>query len=119
MKRKIRRPSRVLVPLGLVAILVPLGLITWQLRSNASSGMFPKRESVAAADASLSGTAAQIRTAADFAAAKDYAKAENIYRQVITSEPNNRVAIKELASVLFRQQHYEEAAAVLKTLPPE
>ena len=50
---------------------------------------------------------------------KDYAKAESTYRLILKTEPTNRDVIKELASVLFRQQRYEEAAAVLKSLPPQ
>jgi tetratricopeptide (TPR) repeat protein len=118
-RRKIRRPSRVLIPLAMAIVLVPVGLLTWQLRSGSDSATFRKNETPPSAAAELTGTAAQLRMAADFAVQKDYAKAENIYRLVIKSEPNNREAIKELASVLFRQQRYEESAAVLKTLPPE
>jgi tetratricopeptide (TPR) repeat protein len=118
-KRKIRRPSRVLIPIAMAIVLVPVGLLTWQLRSGSDSAAFSKKETAPLSEAELTGTAAQLRMAADFAVQKDYAKAENIYRLVIKSEPANRVAIKELASVLFRQQRYEESAAVLKTLPPE
>jgi hypothetical protein len=117
-KRKIRRPSRVLIPIAIAIVLVPVGLLTWQLRSGTGSAVFRKKEPPSS-EAQLTGTPAQLRMAADFALQKDYAKAENIYRLVIKSEPANREAIKELASVLFRQQRYEESAAVLKTLPPE
>jgi Tetratricopeptide repeat len=119
LKRKIRRPSKLLVPIGLAIVVLPVVLLTWQLKSSSDSGILGKKEPAQAAETPLSGTAAQLRTASDFAVAKDYARAENIYRTVINSEPGNREAIKELASVLFRQQRYEEAAAVLKTLPPE
>ena len=60
-----------------------------------------------------------MKMAADFAADKNYAKAESTYRQILKTEPTNREAIKELASVLFRQQRYDEAATVLKSLPPQ
>jgi len=111
------RPSRFFVPAILLVSLVLVAILGWQLYTSRhpSRSEEPSSPVVAAA---LTGTAAQLKTAEDFAAEKDYAKAEGIYRTVIKAEPENRAAIKELASVLFRQQKYEEAAAVLKTLPP-
>jgi hypothetical protein len=117
-KRKIRRPGLLLVPLLALLILVPIGLVGWAIRSGgglSASGVKDAKNP----DAPLTGIAAQMRMAADFAQEKDYVKAESTYRLILKSEPNNREAIKDLASVLFRQQRYEDAAAVLKTLPPE
>ena len=45
--------------------------------------------------------------------------AEDVYRNVIKAEPGNAVAIKGLASVLFRQDKTDEAAAVLDKLPKD
>jgi tetratricopeptide (TPR) repeat protein len=114
-KRKSRRSALILVP---VLALLVLGLVGLSIR--AGGGLSASTASEAKGpDAHLRGVAAQMRMAADFSAEKDYAKAESTYRLVLKSEPKNREAVKELASVLFRQQRYEEAAAVLKTLPPE
>jgi uncharacterized coiled-coil protein SlyX len=117
-KRKARRRALVLIPILLLIVLVPLGLVAWAFRSGGALPALRAKEAKNV-EAPLTGTAAQLRMAADFAADKDYAKSESIYRLVLRSEPTNRVAIKELASVLFRQQRYEDAAVVLKTLPPE
>lgn len=115
--RKVNKASRFIIPAGILAVLVPLGLIGWQLFSG---GAFVSSTAKTAVNpAAQTAIASQLQQAADFSAAKDYARAENIYREVVRTDPSNRTAVKELASVLFRQQKYEEAATVLKTLPPE
>jgi len=116
-KKKARRRSALVIPVIALLILVPIGLVGWAIRS--SGGFSLSRAKETRADAPLTGIPAQMRMAADFALDKDYAKAESTYRLILKSDPNNREAIKELASVLFRQQRYDEAAAVLKNLPPE
>lgn len=50
---------------------------------------------------------------------KDYAVAEDVYRSVLKTEPNNAEAIKGLASVLFREDKTDEAAAILDKLPKD
>jgi tetratricopeptide (TPR) repeat protein len=115
-KRKARRRSAILMPLLALIILVPVGLVGWAIRSG---GGLSARKATVSSPEPLAGVAAQMRMAAEFAADKDYAKAESTYRLILKTEPTNREAIKELASVLFRQQRYDEAAAVLKNLPPE
>ena len=97
-----------------LSILIPIILVGRAIWFNS-----PRAKDVTVNTEALTGTAAQMRMAADFAAEKDYGKAESTYRLILKSEPNNRAAVKELASVLFRQQRYDEAAAVLKSLPPE
>jgi uncharacterized coiled-coil protein SlyX len=114
--RKIGRPSNLFVPALLLIILVPLLLIVYQIYSGSSGIRFSRPNS--SSPPALTGTAGELKTAANFSAAKDYSKAENIYRGILKGEPENRTAIRELASVLFKQQKYEEAATVLKTLPP-
>jgi tetratricopeptide (TPR) repeat protein len=117
-KRKARRRSALLVSIVGLIILMMVGLVGRAIWVN---GLFSPRANDAAVstEKALTGTAAQMRMAADFAAEKDYGKAESTYRLILKSEPNNRNAVKELASVLFRQQRYDEAAAVLKSVPPE
>ncbi len=117
-KKKARRRSAILIPILALLILVPIGLVGWAIRSGGGLTANRPKEAVTA-DKPLTGVAGQMRMAADFAADKNYSMAESTYRLILKSEPNNRQAIKELASVLFRQQRYDEAAAVLKTLPPE
>jgi tetratricopeptide (TPR) repeat protein len=115
-KKKARRRSAIMMPLLVLVILVPLGLVGWAITKG--GGLSSSRRAVAT-DAPLTGIPAQMKMAADFAADKDYAKAESTYRLILKTEPNNRDAIKELASVLFRQQRYEDAAVVLKSLPTQ
>jgi thioredoxin-like negative regulator of GroEL len=43
--------------------------------------------------------------------------AEDIYKQVLKTEPNNVDALKGLASVLYREDKIEESAAILDKLP--
>jgi len=77
-------------------------------------GPAAKTKPPAAADAKTKLLAAQ--EAAD---RKDYPMAEEIYREIIKSEPNNVDALKGLASVLYRQDKIDEAAAVLDKIPKE
>jgi tetratricopeptide (TPR) repeat protein len=116
-RKKAQRRSAILVSLIALLFLVPLGFIAWQIRS--TGGLSAHAKEGGAAEKPVTGIPSQMRMAADFAGEKDYAKAESTYRLILRSEPNNREAIKELASVLFRQQRYEEAATALKSLPPE
>ena len=43
--------------------------------------------------------------------------AEDIYKQVLKTEPNNVDAMKALASVLYREDKIEESAVILDKLP--
>ena len=43
--------------------------------------------------------------------------AEDLYKQVLKSDPNNVDVMKALASVLYRQDKIEESAAILDKLP--
>ena len=74
----------------------------------------------AIAKAALSVTAdskTKMQSAQDFVDRKEYATAEQIYKQVVASEPNNAEALKALASVLYRQDKIDESAAILDKLP--
>jgi hypothetical protein len=118
--RRYRKPG-VRGPWKLILILfalVPIGILAWKLLSGPGGlHSLRLRQPAASEAAEVTGAALQLKNAAAFASNKDYAAAENLYRAVIKGEPGNTGAIKELASVLFKQQRYEEAAAVLKTLP--
>jgi tetratricopeptide (TPR) repeat protein len=118
---KRRRRSAAIVALLLLIVVVPVGLVGWSIYHSGGglSALRGKPAETATAEAPLTGIAAQMKLAADYTNEKNYGKAESAYRLILKSDPNNREAIKSLASVLFRQQHYDEAAAVLKTLTPE
>jgi tetratricopeptide (TPR) repeat protein len=115
-KKKAGRRPAIVMPLLALVILVPVGLVGWAIKSG---GGFSFSQPAVATDAPLTGISAQMKMAADFAANKDYSKAESTYRLILKSDPNNRDAIRELANVLFRQQRYEDASVVLKSLPPQ
>ena len=62
-------------------------------------------------------TKTRMQAAQEYADRKDYTTAEDIYKQVLKSEPNNVDALKGLASVLYREDKIEESAAILEKLP--
>jgi DNA-binding NarL/FixJ family response regulator len=62
-------------------------------------------------------TKTKLQAAAEYTERKDYAMAEDIYKQVLKTEPNNVEAMKALASVLYREDKIEESAAILDKLP--
>jgi DNA-binding NarL/FixJ family response regulator len=62
-------------------------------------------------------TKTKMEAAREYADRKEYATAEDIYKQVLQSEPNNAEAIKALASVLYREDKLDESAAMLDRLP--
>ncbi len=117
-QRPAANPSRFLIPALFLLIFIPAAFLGWRMLSTKRGVSLRDNPDSAVVSTALTGTAAQLKLASDFAAEKDYTKAESIYRAVLKTEPENRTAIKELASVLFRQQKYDEAATVLKTLPP-
>lgn len=59
----------------------------------------------------------KLQAAQEYTDHKDYATAEDIYRQVLKSDPGNTEALKALASVLYREDKIEESAAILEKLP--
>jgi TolA-binding protein len=61
----------------------------------------------------------KIAAAQEAADRKDYQMAEEIYRQIVKDQPNNAEALKGLASVLYRQDKIDDAAAVLDKIPKE
>ena len=62
-------------------------------------------------------TKTKLQAAAEYTDRKDYSMAEDIYKQVLKTEPNNVDAMKALASVLYREDKIEESAAILDKLP--
>jgi DNA-binding NarL/FixJ family response regulator len=59
----------------------------------------------------------KIQAAGEYTERKDYAMAEDLYKQVLKTEPNNVDVMKALASVLYREDKIEESAAILDKLP--
>ncbi len=59
----------------------------------------------------------KIEAAKNYVDLKNYAMGEDLYKQVIASEPANLEALQGLASVLYRQDKIDEAAAVLDRIP--
>jgi DNA-binding NarL/FixJ family response regulator/TolA-binding protein len=64
-------------------------------------------------------TKTKMQAAQEYADRKDYAMAEDVYKQVIKTEPNNVEALKALASVLYRQDKIDESAAILDRIPKD
>jgi DNA-binding NarL/FixJ family response regulator len=62
-------------------------------------------------------TKTKLQAAGEYSDRKDYPMAEDIYKQVLKTEPNNVDALKALASVLYREDKIEESAAILDKLP--
>jgi DNA-binding NarL/FixJ family response regulator len=62
-------------------------------------------------------TKTRMQAAEQYVERKEYPMAEDIYKQVLQSEPNNVDALKALASVLYREDKIEESAAILDKLP--
>ncbi len=62
-------------------------------------------------------TRTKLQAAEEYTERKDYSMAEDIYKQVLKTEPNNVDAMKALASVLYREDKIEESAAILDKLP--
>lgn len=58
----------------------------------------------------------RIQAAQEYTERKDYATAEDIYKQVLKSDPNNPDALKGLASVFYREDKIDESAAILEKL---
>jgi DNA-binding NarL/FixJ family response regulator/TolA-binding protein len=62
-------------------------------------------------------TKTKLQAASQYTDRKDYSTAEDIYKQVLKSEPNNVDALKGLASVLYREDKIDESTAILDKIP--
>ncbi len=137
--RRVRRPgsgggrvTRMAIA-GVFGVVV-LGLLGWGLVATIVESPDPPLTNTTAASApangkedaakavAKSGTAdsrTKFQAAQEAMDRKDYAVAEDVYRSVLKTEPNNTEAIKGLASLLFREDKTDEAAAVLDKLPKD
>jgi thioredoxin-like negative regulator of GroEL len=59
----------------------------------------------------------KVEAAKNYVDLKNYALAEDLYKQVLTTDPTSVEALQALASVLYREDKIEEAAAVLDRIP--
>jgi thioredoxin-like negative regulator of GroEL len=59
----------------------------------------------------------KIQAAKNYVDLKNYAMAEDLYKQVLNTDPTNVEALPALASVLYREDKIEEAASVLDRIP--
>jgi DNA-binding NarL/FixJ family response regulator len=82
--------------------------------SSASGGSAPAKLVAPPASAD---TKVKLQAAGEYTERKEYPMAEDIYKQVLKTEPNNVDALKGLASVLYREDKIEESAAILDKLP--
>ncbi len=73
----------------------------------------PEKVKLPAADAD---TKTKMQAAQECMDRKDYAVAEDLYKQIVKSEPANVDALKGLASVLYREDKIDESAAILDKL---
>lgn len=125
-----RKSSRSFKPLWVwLGILVVAGAIFGVVRmghraavaavapATASSSGAPIPSGGAKAPPPGSDTKTKMQAAELYAERKDYATAEDIYKQVLKTEPNNVDAMKALASVLYREDKIDESAAIVDKLP--
>ncbi len=126
-----RKSSRSFKPLwmwiGIVLIAAAaFGVIKMMNRAGSSTEVSPPAGSNAAVastaakvqpPAASADIATKMQAAQQYTERKDYATAEDIYKQILKTEPNNVDAMKALASVLYREDKIDESAAILDKLP--
>ncbi len=109
-----------------VAVLVAGGFTVTKLAQRASpvtsapaalSPAAPSAPGKPAAPAAGTDTKTRLDAAQQYTERKDYATAEDIYKQVLKTEPNNVDALKGLASVLYREDKIDESAAIIDKIP--
>jgi tetratricopeptide (TPR) repeat protein len=104
-------PSRWKAPVLILVVLGVLGLGAWLLLTQVGrSGHLGTARSDSAS------TLSPIEQARVYESKKDYPKAEAIYRELLKKDPDNGEVIRHLASVLFRQDKWDESATILKKL---
>lgn len=104
-------PGRWKVPVVILGVLGALGLGVWLLFTHVGTAGL-----VGSAKSTTSSTLSPIEQARVYESKKDYPKAEAIYRDLLKKDPDNGEVIRHLASVLFRQDKWDESATILKKL---
>jgi len=113
-----------------IGLTLCLGLAIWflsgriSLDSSRSSAPAPAGASTSSSDSSkltppplTAAPKLKLQAAQQYAEAKDYPMAEDLYKQVLEADPKNSEAIQGLASVYYREDKVNEAAALLDRLP--
>ena len=93
----------------------PIGKEIQTANSKATSG--PAKPAVTPPIVAGADTKTRLDAAKQAMERKEYATAEDIYKQVVQTEPHNIDALTGLASVLYREDKIEESAAVLDRIP--
>jgi DNA-binding NarL/FixJ family response regulator/TolA-binding protein len=123
--RAIKAPATKLAILSAGALLV-LGMLGWGVYRSFSEDTSPVK-AVDSADPTqkrvvlpgMVDTTSRLKAAVEAMDRKDFSVAEDAFRSVLQSEPQNVDALKGLASVLFRQDKTDEAAAILDKMPKD
>ncbi|HEU5022806.1 MAG TPA: response regulator [Bryobacteraceae bacterium] len=76
----------------------------------------PAKAAKVAPPSASADTKTKMEAAKQYADRKEYQTAEDIYKQVVQTEPSNEEAIKALASVQYREGKIEDSAATLDRL---
>lgn len=127
--RGLSKNQKVLVFWAILALAITGGILLWRFSSGFGSTQTQVTPSTGTSAARGTGAAsvakpaqsADTKTKLDAAdqavERKEYSTAEEIYKDVLRTEPNNVDAMKALASVLYREDKIEESAAILEKLP--
>ncbi|MES1258176.1 MAG: response regulator, partial [Acidobacteriota bacterium] len=107
-----------------VPAVILVGLLAWATLSLENRGAGPNDSAatpVPAAEkfkapSTSADTKTRMQAAQECVDRKDYAVAEDLYKQIVKSEPGNVEALKGLASVLYREDKIEESAEILDKL---
>lgn len=110
-----------------IGLTVAIGLAIWFVTSRVSRNPAkPTAGAVAAGSSEASKLTPppltadpklKLQAAQQYSEAKDYPMAEDLYKQVLDADPQNKDAIQGLASVYYREDKVSEAAALLDRLP--
>lgn len=92
----------------------PPALGTELRTATAKAAPTPAKPVVPAGDADIK---TKLAAAKQYLDGKEYTTAEDIYRQIVEAQPNNEDALRGLASVLYREDKFDESADVLARLP--
>ncbi|MCU1326264.1 MAG: two component transcriptional regulator, LuxR family [Bryobacterales bacterium] len=121
----IKAPAIKLAILSAGALLV-LGMVGWGVYRSFAEDSSPVTvvDSVAPNQKKvvlpgMADTTSRLKAAVEAVDRKDFSVAEDAFRSVLQAEPQNADAIKGLASVLFRQDKTDEAAAILDKMPKD
>lgn len=109
-----------------VPAVILLGVLAWAAFTLERPGSDPNNSEPARtasapnkakpAPSAAADTKTRMQAAQECVDRKDYAVAEDLYKQIVRSEPSNVEALRSLASVLYREDKIEESAEILDKL---